>query len=76
MYVLSKGSAGGAPGGSKGSSWRKLNVGDFFGELALVDSGPRSADVEALTTCTMLRIEHRGVAGASPGSIRVRRSSC
>jgi CRP-like cAMP-binding protein len=48
-----------------------LKVGDFFGELALVDSGPRSADVETLTDCTMLRIEHgalRAIAGVYPNA--------
>jgi CRP-like cAMP-binding protein len=48
-----------------------LKVGDFFGELALVDSGPRSADVETVTACTMLRIEHgalRAVSGVYPGA--------
>jgi CRP-like cAMP-binding protein len=48
-----------------------LKVGDFFGELALVDSGPRSADVEALTPCSLLRIEHgalRAIAGVYPNA--------
>src|SRR5579871_3468671 len=46
-----------------------LKKGDFFGELALVDSGPRSADVETLTPCKLLRIEHgalRAIAGVYP----------
>lgn len=33
-----------------------LKAGDFFGELSLVDRGPRSADVQALEDCTLLRI--------------------
>jgi CRP-like cAMP-binding protein len=48
-----------------------LKVGDFFGELALVDSGPRSADVEALTDCSLFRIEHgalRAIAGVYPSA--------
>lgn len=48
-----------------------LKVGDFFGEIALVDSGPRSADVEALTQCKLLRIEHgalRAIAGVYPSA--------
>lgn len=48
-----------------------IQVGDFFGELALVDSGPRSADVETLTSCTLLRIEHgalRAIAGVYPNA--------
>ncbi|MDQ3622526.1 MAG: cyclic nucleotide-binding domain-containing protein [Verrucomicrobiota bacterium] len=34
-----------------------IKDGDFFGELSLVDQGPRSADVEALSPCTLLRVE-------------------
>jgi CRP-like cAMP-binding protein len=48
-----------------------LKEGDFFGELALVDSGPRSADVETITACAMLRIEHaalRAISGVYPGA--------
>jgi CRP-like cAMP-binding protein len=48
-----------------------LKTGDFFGELALVDSGPRSADVETLTPCSLLRIEHgalRAIAGVYPNA--------
>jgi len=48
-----------------------LKVGDFFGELALVDSGPRSADVETITPCTLLRVEHgalRAIAGVYPNA--------
>jgi CRP-like cAMP-binding protein len=39
-----------------------LKTGDFFGELALVDKGPRSADVEAQTDCTLLKISHAALA--------------
>lgn len=34
-----------------------LKGGDFFGELSLVDQGPRSANVEAVDDCTLLRID-------------------
>ena len=34
-----------------------LRDGDFFGELSLVDHGPRSADVQALDHCVLLRID-------------------
>jgi CRP-like cAMP-binding protein len=43
-----------------------LKDGDFFGELALVDEGPRSADVEALTDVTLLKLT-QGVIGAIAG---------
>lgn len=33
-----------------------LSVGDFFGEMALFDQGPRSADVVANTDATMLKL--------------------
>lgn len=48
-----------------------LNAGDFFGELALVDEGPRSADVEAVEECTLLRIPQslvRALAGVYPSA--------
>ncbi len=48
-----------------------LKRGDFFGEIALVDSGPRSADVVALERCQLLKIEHgalRAVAGVYPNA--------
>jgi CRP-like cAMP-binding protein len=34
----------------------QLGSGDFFGEISLVDDGPRSANVTALEDCTLLRI--------------------
>lgn len=33
-----------------------LGVGDFFGEMALLDSGPRSADVVANRDCVLLKL--------------------
>ena len=33
-----------------------LETGDFFGEVSLVDDGPRSANVIAIETCVLLRI--------------------
>jgi len=33
-----------------------LGVGDFFGEISLMDAGPRSADVTANKDCTLLKL--------------------
>lgn len=47
-----------------------LEQGDFFGEVALVDDGPRSADVDALDDCELMVITRMtlGVlAGVEPG---------
>jgi CRP/FNR family transcriptional regulator, cyclic AMP receptor protein len=48
-----------------------LKEGDFFGELALVDDGLRSADVQALTPCTLLKISQAvisALAGVYPSA--------
>lgn len=42
-----------------------LQPGDFFGELALVDSGVRSADVVAAADCTLLRITQAVISAAA-----------
>jgi len=72
MYVLVEGSARVVHRrNGKEFELAVLKVGDFFGEIALVDSGPRSADVETLTSCTLLRIEHgalRAIAGVYPNA--------
>lgn len=36
-----------------------LGIGDFFGEIALFDQGPRSADVFANKDCTLLRLSKK-----------------
>ena len=48
-----------------------LDAGDFFGEIALVDQGPRSADVVAVEDCTLLKIQEsviHALAGVYPGA--------
>ena len=42
-----------------------LKPGDFFGELALVDAGVRSADVVAADDCTLLRITQAAISAAA-----------
>lgn len=46
-----------------------LQRGDFFGELALVDEAPRSADVTAIDNCLLLKVPSsvvRALAGVYP----------
>jgi len=38
-----------------------LGVGDFFGEIALLDAGPRSADVTANKDCTLLKLSRQSL---------------
>ncbi|MEA3186192.1 MAG: family transcriptional regulator, cyclic receptor protein [Chthoniobacter sp.] len=72
MYVLTDGSAKVSHNrDGKKFELAVLEPGDFFGEIALVDEGPRSADVEALTPCSLMKIEHaalRAVAGVYPSA--------
>src|SRR5262245_39762689 len=42
-----------------------LREGDFFGELALVDEGPRSADVIALSDVALLKISQAVIAAVA-----------
>jgi len=48
-----------------------LQPGDFFGEIALVDYGPRSADVIAMGQCRLLKITQASIsalAGVFPNA--------
>ncbi len=38
-----------------------LACGDFFGEIALVGQGPRSADVESVERCVLLKISQASI---------------
>jgi len=72
MFVLLKGTAD-VVHRAKGKNIElaRLGPGDFFGELALVDEGPRSADVEALEDCTLVAIPQsviRALAGVYPSA--------
>jgi CRP-like cAMP-binding protein len=57
FYLLLEGSAVVRPPGKRPA---KLGVGDFFGELALLDNSPRSATVEALEDVLVARIGRTG----------------
>lgn len=49
----------------------ELHTGDFFGELSLVDDGPRSASVDAIETTEVLRVTRMVVgvlAGVQPSA--------
>ena len=70
MYLLVSGDAKVVHhSGGRDVELATLRQGDFFGELALVDEGPRSADVKALSECMLLRITQGvilAVAGVYP----------
>ena len=42
-----------------GKRSKLLHQGDYFGEISVLDGGPRTADVMAVTHVTLLRIERR-----------------
>jgi CRP-like cAMP-binding protein len=57
LYLLLEGNAVVcAPAPDSEVELARLGLGDFFGEISLVDDGPRSADVTALEDCKLLRI--------------------
>jgi CRP-like cAMP-binding protein len=72
MYVILSGSTRVTSESGPGEiELATLKPGDFFGEVALVDDGPRSADVTALEACELLCITRMtlGVlAGLQPGA--------
>lgn len=54
LYVIAEGSISIGDGSTE---FAKLGKNDFFGELALVETEPRSADAVGLTDCLLLRID-------------------
>jgi glutaminase len=69
LYVLAAGLVEISVGGSNGSPHRLATQGrgTAFGELALIDGGPRSADVHALTDVVVYRIPVTAVEGRGEG---------
>ena len=72
MYLLVEGKAN-VTHRREGQSFHlaTLEPGDFFGELALIDEGPRSADVEAVSDCKLLALSGgslRALAGVYPNA--------
>jgi CRP/FNR family transcriptional regulator, cyclic AMP receptor protein len=67
LYVIIAGSAVVSRGGRR---IRTLEAGDFFGDLALLDGGPRTATVTAVTEMTLMVLSPREmdpVINAEPG---------
>src|SRR5262249_39076022 len=46
-------------GDGKSAVFNQVGVGEIFGEIALLDGQPRSADAVATTDCTLMIIERR-----------------
>jgi len=42
-----------------GTEVNRLGVGEFFGEIAVIDRGPRTATVTSETPCRLLVVNHR-----------------
>jgi CRP-like cAMP-binding protein len=64
MYLLLEGQAeviGKEIKTGKEVTFAQLNPGDIFGEIALVEPGPRSADVRALQPLKYLEIDWEGL---------------
>jgi protein phosphatase len=56
FYLLLDGPARVAVPGKRS---RILHAGDYFGEISVLDGGPRTADIDAVSHVTLLRIERQ-----------------
>ncbi len=62
LYVLVEGNAKvTVEADSREVDLARILSGDFFGEIALVDDGPRSANVTAVDPCVLLRITRMAI---------------
>ena len=61
-------------GGGEERDLALLEPGDSFGEIALLDSGPRSASVVAITASTLLRFERRNLVKIPAVSLKLYRN--
>jgi len=69
FFLIDAGEAGVTVGGAARST---LGPGDFFGEIALIDGGPRTASVVAttpVTTLTITRQRFRKMLGEDPSIV-------
>jgi hypothetical protein len=64
LYIIERGRVDVLKGeGSERHTIAELGAGEFFGEMALLGDHVRSADVQAITACTLLRIRSSDVLG-------------
>lgn len=55
-----------------GQTVATLGPGDFLGEIALIDGGPRTATATAVTACRLLVLAHREFDSLLAGHVEVR----
>lgn len=75
MYVVAEGTLRVLKSGhGEDEELATLVPGDSFGEIALLDSGPRSASVVAISACTLLRFERRNLVKIPSVSLKLYRN--
>lgn len=75
MYVVAEGTLRVLKSGhGEDEELATLVPGDSFGEIALLDSGPRSASVVAISACTLLRFERRSLIKIPSVSLKLYRN--